>query len=234
MLGSWIGFRVAPKVAVLTKTLRLMLEQLLKNKIRDPTLDLSGGASQTVLNAISMLMARNAGKTKQQQQGKESTFGSTDAVAHPSAAHELLSAMSEADRRQQELLRTNVSDSGVPTEDLDGQRSQDTDRPLGPEAAWACHVCTFVNLPRLHGERSHCKMCETQRAKPSRDQALQWKHKCGFLFVSCCGLFCCWLYIFFFVSCFWIYCIYCIFPCFSEELQRVRRAYLHALVPQVR
>ena len=178
MLGNWIGFRVAPKVAVLTKTLRLMLEQLLKNKIRDPKLDLSGGASQTVLNAISMLMARSAGKPEKQPSG------SKEALAHASSTHELLNAMSEADRKQQKLMNSSARDSAVSIEDRNNQNgSQDGDRPLGPQAAWECHVCTFVNLPRLHGERSHCKMCESQRAKPSRDQALQWKHKCDNCFV---------------------------------------------------
>lgn len=41
-----------------------MLEQLLKQKIKDPSTDLSGGSGQPVLNAISMLMSRSSSKTE--------------------------------------------------------------------------------------------------------------------------------------------------------------------------
>lgn len=52
--------------------------------------------------------------------------------------------------------------------------SSDADRD---STSWKCNACTFVNVPRIHGTDSYCKMCQTARpqSQPTgRDDALAW------------------------------------------------------------
>jgi len=144
VLGNWIGFRVAPKVAVLTKTLRMMLEQVLKNKIQDPSMDVSGRSSQNVLNAISMLMLR------------ASTVSSSTNTSESSPDNS----------RSESALDSTVDAKGA-------AQSKSTAR----SKSWRCNECTFINVPRLHGTKPYCSMCETPRPKQKpegRDEALAW------------------------------------------------------------
>ena len=118
-------------------------------------------------DAISMLMSSSINQPV--KAGPEAD-NAGDASAGAGIEREMLDAMSGA----QVLTSEDVGNTKRDTVSVVESQTQ-----VDPNVSWACTACTFVNLPRLHGQSDKCKMCDTPRTrKPSaKEDALNWMHK---------------------------------------------------------